>query len=634
LAGQEVVASLAAREVLVRAVRAKLPPTPKSVPLTMSNGSPSKLSPSKLPPSKLPPSKLPPSKLAPSKLAPSKLAPSKLAPSGPQNGASGGRGRAGLRLVNTVLGLLPLGVAVIDADQRLLFWNEQAAMLFGAPPMMAAEAPLLGQILSGIATLIPQQLDGILAFAAAAIAAGDRTDPESCLRISLGRGHRIAIQLRGIGSGRWMLLIDDGKLAVAAGRNGQGPGGVAWLDALTGLSNRRHFNQVLRDRVDSAAPDSGLTLLMIDLDRFKAVNDTLGHPVGDALLSLVAQRLRRETREDDLLVRLGGDEFVILIGNNERAEPLATRVGDVLSRPFLVEGHVASIGASIGIAGAVGQATSADDLIRQAELALYEAKSAGGGTWRTFDPPMAVQARARRDLETGLRKALMMGELSLVYQPQLNAGSRTLSGFEASLRWTHPTLGEIPPSVFLPVAQAIGCFAAIQRWVLQTACREATLWPAPLCVAIAIPPDQLDGGETLPAAIEAALQAAGLPPERLQLEIAADARLATDAHGLETLRRLRAGGIHLAMQDFTADHGALTRLSKLPFDRIKLDPGSVADLGADLGANPGGGHGASRATPAGLQDGSSIQANLSSWPMPPTEIDAFLTRYAFGSVNG
>jgi diguanylate cyclase (GGDEF)-like protein len=556
----------------------------------------------------------------------SKLPGSKLPASRPHNGVSGGRGRAGSRLVNTVLGLLPLGVAVIDADQRLLFWNEQAAMLFGVPPLMAAEAPPLLRILMGIANLIPQQRDGILAFAAAAIAAGDRSDPESCLRISLARGHRIAIQLRGIGSGRWMLLIDDGKLAVAAGRNGQGHGSVAWLDALTGLSNRRHFNQVLRDRLDGAAPDSGLTLLMIDLDRFKAINDTLGHPVGDALLSLVAQRLRRETREDDLLVRLGGDEFVILIGNNERAEPLATRVTDVLSRPFLVEGHVAGIGASIGIAGAVGQAIAADDLMRHAELALYQAKSAGGGTWRSFDPAMATQAQARRDLETALRNALMMGELSLVYQPQLNAGSRTLSGFEALLRWTHPILGEVSPSVFVPVAQAIGCFAAIQRWVLQTACREATAWPAPLCVAIAVAPGQLDNGETLSAAIEASLQAAGLPPERLQLEIATDDRLGTDADVLETLHRLRARGIHVALQDFTADHGSLTRLSPLPFDRIKLDPGSVADLVAERGADLD--------APSGFHTGPSIQAILSSRPIPPAEIDAFLTRYALGSANG
>jgi diguanylate cyclase (GGDEF)-like protein len=574
-----------------------------------------------------------------SNVSPSKLPASKLLASRPHEGVSGGRGRAGLRLVNTVLGLLPLGVAVIDAHRRLLFWNEQAAMLFGVPPMMAAQAPLLAQILLGIANLIPQQRDGILAFAAAAIAAGDRTEPESCLRISLARGHRIAIQLRGIGSGRWMLLIDDGRLAVAAGRNGQGQGGMAWLDALTGLSNRRHFNQVLRDRLDSATPDSGLTLLMIDLDRFKTINDTLGHPVGDALLSLVARRLRRETREDDLLVRLGGDEFVILIGNNERAEPLATRVTDVLSRPFLVEGHVADIGASIGIAdigasigiaGAVGQATSADDLMRHAELALYEAKSAGGGIWRTFDPAMAVQAQARRELENGLRKALMMGELSLVYQPQLNAASRTLSGFEALLRWTHPTLGEVSPSVFVPVAQAIGCFAAIQHWVLQTACHEATLWPAPLCVAIAVSPGQLDDSENLSAAIEAALQASGLAPERLQLELAEDARLGTDVHVLETLRLLRAGGIHVAMQDFTADHGSLIGLAPLPFDRIKLDPGSVADLGADLDADLG----AVRDPPSGFRSGPSIQAILSSLPIPPTEIDAFLTRYALGSANG
>jgi diguanylate cyclase (GGDEF)-like protein len=572
----------------------------------------------------------------------------KLPAAKPHHGFASARGRAGGRLVSTVLGLLPLGVAVIDANMKLLFWNEHVALLFGVPPMMAAAAPRLAEILLDIAALTPQQRDAIVAFAASAIAAGDRTEPESCLRISLGRGHRIAVQVRGIGSGRWMLLVDDGKLAVAAGRNGLGPGGVAWLDALTGLSNRRHFNQVLRDRVDSAPPDSAHTVLMIDLDRFKTINDTLGHPVGDALLCLVAQRLRRETREDDLLVRLGGDEFVILIGNNERAEPLATRVTDVLSRPFLVEGHIANIGASIGIAGAVGRATSAEDLMRYAELALYEAKSAGGGTSRTFDPAMAIHAQARRDLETGLRKALMMGELSLLYQPQLNVGTAALSGFEALLRWTHPTLGEVSPSVFIPLAQTIGCVAAIQQWLLRTACQEATRWPAPLCVAIGISLRQLQDSEQLLAAIEAALLASGLKPDRLQLEITADAALlATAPHVLQTLQRLRADGIHLALQDLAADHASLARLPSLPFDLIRIGQGSVADLGAGgfapaaicagvatATAADEGAETANRSAPAGLRGGAGIPGSLSGRLIAPPEIDAFLARYALGSASG
>ena len=174
---------------------------------------------------------------------------------------------------------------------------------------------------------------------------------------------------------------------------GRRTAGDAWLDSLTGLSNRRHFNQVLRTLVDNATPESRHALLMIDLDRFKPINDTLGHPIGDALLCLVAQRLRRETREEDLLVRLGGDEFVILLAGGERAEALAARVVDILSRPFLVEGQIANIGASVGIAHFPEHGPSADDLMRHAGLALYDAKCAGGRAWRVFDPTLADEAQ-------------------------------------------------------------------------------------------------------------------------------------------------------------------------------------------------------------------------------------------------
>ncbi len=311
------------------------------------------------------------------------------------------RNGAGSRVMNAVLAHLPLGVAVIDADSRLLFWNEQAGCLFGVPPMIAAGLPSLAEILVGIRNLAAGQKDRIIAFCASHIAAGDRAEPESFLRVSLGRDQRLVIQVCGIGYRRWMLVIDDGKMALATERSAapQG-GGDAFLDPLTGLSNRRHFNQVLQDLVETAAPDAHHAVLMIDLDRFKPVNDTLGHPVGDALLCLVARRLRREARDNDMLVRLGGDEFVILVPNTELAEPLAKRVVDILSRPFLVEGHVANISASIGIARFPEHGATADELLRHADLALYDAKSCRqanladvpashgvrtlrpGGTWR------------------------------------------------------------------------------------------------------------------------------------------------------------------------------------------------------------------------------------------------------------
>jgi diguanylate cyclase (GGDEF)-like protein len=562
-----------------------------------------------------------------------------------RRGVTTGRSSGGARLAQAVLAHLPLGVAVIDQDARLLLWNEHTANLFGMAPSMSAEMPALATLLAGVANLTDQQRDSIVAFATTHIAAGDRAASESCLRISLGRDHRIAIQVCGIGSERWMLVIDDGKMATAAGRNASSHGGVSLLDALTGLSNRRHFNQVLRDLVDHSSPDTRHTMLMIDLDRFASVNDTFGHPIGDALLCLVAQRLGRVTRDDDLLARLGGDEFVILLTNSERAEGLAARVVDILSRPFLVEGNIATISASVGISRFPEHATSGDDLMRYAELALYQAKSAGGQTSRVFEPAMAERAHARQDLETGLRKALAMGELSLAYQPQLNVLTRTLTGFEALLRWNHPVLGNVLPAVFLPVAEQTGCIVALGDWVLKTACQEAARWPAAVSVAVNISSRQLQDGNRLFNAVRSALETSGLAPERLELEITGSLLPGPDAaEVLQTLHRFRASGVHITLDDFDSTSASLTQLRSFPFDRIKMDRSFVADLAADddaaamvraivalgdgVATTPAGGETTAQQAPQiGTFGCADIQAYPLSRPIPGAEIEAVLSRY-------
>jgi diguanylate cyclase (GGDEF)-like protein len=556
------------------------------------------------------------------------------------------RSRSGTKngLATSVLAQLPLAVAVIDADTRLHYWNEKAAELFGVPPVLAAEHPLLAGILAGVAKLTPAQRDRIAAFSARHVAARDRTEPDSYLRLSLGREHRIIIQVRAFGAGRWMLLIDDGRMTVAPGKSAIGAGD-AWIDALTGLGNRRQFNQACLDLVDSAGRDTRHAVLMIDLDRFKPVNDAFGHPVGDALLCLVAQRLRRETRDGDMLVRLGGDEFVALISRGEMAETLAARVVDVLSRPFLVEGHIVNIGASVGIARFPGHGESADDLMRHAELALYQAKGAGGRTWRVFEPAMAAQARARRELETDLRKALTLGEFSLAYQPQLHIRTQTLTGFEALLRWNHPTRGVVSPAAFIPVAEEIGCIVALGEWVLRTACKEAARWPAALSVAVNVSPRQLDDSERLFQAVQAALQLSGLPPERLELEITESSLLSRKASVLATLHRLHEAGIRIAMDDFGTGYSSLSQLRSFPFDKIKIDQSFIAGLGQDadtgavvraiaaLGAGLGmttTAEGVETEAQAALVDADGcthIQGYLISRPIPPCEIEALLGRY-------
>ncbi|HEY1411327.1 MAG TPA: diguanylate cyclase, partial [Rhodopila sp.] len=295
-------------------------------------------------------------------------------------------------LANAALAHLPQPIAVIDAHLRVLYWNESAAALFGVPPIVAAETPSLAELLSAVASLPPQQQDRITIFVTAQIEAERRGEPSGLLRVPLGRGNRLSLQLRGLDARRWMLVIDT------AAANGAEPRTAAeseaCIDPLTGLSNRRHLNEVLRDTVKYATAGSCHALLVIDLDRFQPVNDTFGRAAGDAVLCLVAKRLRREAREADLLARLGGDAFAILIPEGGQAEALAARVVESLSRPFLVDGQVANIGASVGIARFPHQGATAEDLTRQANLALDDAKSAGGRVWRVFEPENSARAVA------------------------------------------------------------------------------------------------------------------------------------------------------------------------------------------------------------------------------------------------
>jgi diguanylate cyclase (GGDEF)-like protein len=546
-------------------------------------------------------------------------------------------------LANAVLAQLPLAIAVVDEGLQLLFWNEPAAGLFGVASMMAVDTPLFADILAGIPNLIEPQRDRILEFVADQIATPDSAAPGTSLRVSLGRDRRINLQVAGLGGRRWMLIIDDGRMASAVSRNG--PHNDAWLDALTGLSNRRHFNEVLRDLVEGATPATRLAVLMVDLDRFKPINDTLGHAVGDAMLCLVAQRLRRETRDDDLLVRLGGDEFVILLPASDRAETLAARVVEIMARPFLVEGHIANIGASVGIARFPDQGTSVNDLMRFADLALYSAKSAGGRTWRLFEPAMASEAHSRRELETDLRKALLLGEFSLAYQPQLNIRTQKLSGFEALLRWNHPIRGNVKPETFIPIAEEIGCVVPLGEWVLKTACEEAMRWPEQLSVAVNVSPRQLEDCPRFLMAVQIGLEISGLAPSRLELEITESALLPQDPQLLETLHRLRAKGIRIAMDDFGTGYSSLGQLRSFPFDKIKIDRSfiagleqqadgaalirAIAALGAGLGMTTTA-EGVETLAQAALveADGcTDIQGYFISRPIPASEIHAVLQQY-------
>ena len=348
---------------------------------------------------------------------------------------------------------------------------------------------------------------------------------------------------------------------------------LAHLDPLTGLPNRRNFAESLSARLADAGRRRGrIGLLMIDLDRFKPVNDTLGHAMGDALLKRVAARLASALREGDLLARLGGDEFAVLadVANSTEAEALADRLIDVARRPYVIDGHVLEIGASAGIALGPDDGLTPDSLTQSADIALYAAKEAGRGTRRLFESEMTTRRQQRRALELDLRRAVVRGEFEVHYQPQVDATYGTFTGAEALLRWSHPERGHVPPSIFVPVAEELGLIGEIGEWVLRTACRDASLWPGQLSVAVNLSPVQLrDPG--IVDTIVAILAETGFSPGRLELEITESALLQDDGTTIAALSALRAHGIRISMDDFGTGYSSLSYLSRFPFDKIKID---------------------------------------------------------------
>ncbi|HXW72369.1 MAG TPA: EAL domain-containing protein [Methylocella sp.] len=362
-------------------------------------------------------------------------------------------------------------------------------------------------------------------------------------------------------------------------------GFLATHDALTGLPNRTALGEAMERLVSRARNGELLALLCLDLDRFKAVNDTLGHPIGDELLRVVTARLRESVRELDIIARLGGDEFVILqpnVGKIEEAEALAIRVIEVLTAPFELKGHQVIIGASVGIAIAPNDSENAEDLLRNADMALYRAKMDGRGCCRFFAPEMDARLRERRLLDLDLRHAVAAGEFVLHYQPLYDAASEKINCFEALLRWQHPKRGMVPPMDFIPLAEEIGIIVQIGEWVLRQACTDAAQWPGDIRVAVNLSPVQFKQA-SLPHVVASALADSGLLPRRLELEITESVLLHDSEANMAMLHALRALGVRIAMDDFGTGYSSLSYLRSFPFDKIKIDRSFVNDLASTRG---------------------------------------------------
>jgi diguanylate cyclase (GGDEF)-like protein len=357
---------------------------------------------------------------------------------------------------------------------------------------------------------------------------------------------------------------------------------LAQTDILTGLPNRAFFLEQLEEADSSERRGSGaFSILMLDLDRFKNVNDSLGHAAGDALLRQVALRLKSAIRSTDVLARLGGDEFAIIQAecDDQRAGSidLATRIAKLIADPFLLQGNQVEVGTSIGIAMAPEHGSDQEQLLKKADLALYRSKSAGRNCFTLYDEAMSAELEARNTLESDLRDAIARCQFELHYQPFFDVQTGRRRGLEALVRWRHPTRGLIPPDRFIPLAEETGLIVPLGEWVLRRACDDATSWPADITVAVNLSPVQLKQVELFDV-IQSALRGSGLPPERLEIELTESVLLERAVENHALMERLKSIGISLALDDFGTGYSSLSCLTAFPFDKIKIDRSFIGNL--------------------------------------------------------
>jgi diguanylate cyclase (GGDEF)-like protein len=362
---------------------------------------------------------------------------------------------------------------------------------------------------------------------------------------------------------------------------------LAYHDSLTGLGNRLLFKDQLEEALnDASVTPHPVAVLFLDLDGFKAVNDTLGHSIGDLLLKSVATKLRDILQRTDRIARLGGDEFAILQVSAPQpgsSIALAEKIIEIVGQPCSIDGHDVTVGASIGIAVAHPGDINTETFLKSADLAMYSAKSDGRGTYRMFDPEMDAIVQARRGLERDMRTALVQDGFRLFYQPLVNLQTKEVTTFEALMRWQHPERGTVPPSIFIPVAEEMGLIVQLGEWALRQACTEAMEWPDGICVSVNLSPLQFSKGN-LVSTVMSALASSGLPASRLELEITESVLLEKSERNISILNQLRHLGVRISMDDFGTGYSSIGYLRSFPFDKIKIDQSFVKDVLVDEGS--------------------------------------------------
>ncbi|PZR33416.1 bifunctional diguanylate cyclase/phosphodiesterase [Caulobacter segnis] len=463
-------------------------------------------------------------------------------------------------------------VPVVDADQRPIGIVERNAFFL----RMAAEYGRALYANRPISTLMDSQP---LIVDADTELEEFTTDSLSYRASDLLRGFIVTERDRYLGVGTVLALLQASNET-----NRRGVAQIARLahyDPLTDLPNRVLFQKSLTEALARRARKGDqLAVHFIDLDRFKTVNDTLGHPLGDALLREAAERLRRCVREGDTVARLGGDEFAVVqtgLEGLDGATRLAGRIVTAMAAPFDLAGHQVVIGASVGVSAAPFDGEDADELLKKADMALYRAKGEGRGAFRFFEQAMDEQLQARRALELDLRRALQDGEFELYYQPLYHLGDERVTGCEALLRWNHPERGMVSPADFIPLAEEIGLIGPLGDWVLRHACAEAARWPDHVRLAVNLSPAQFRD-RRLVATVVSALAVSGLPAHRLELEITESVLLQDNAANMTMLHDLKALGVRISMDDFGTGYSSLSYLRSFPFDKIKIDQTFVRDI--------------------------------------------------------
>ena len=379
-------------------------------------------------------------------------------------------------------------------------------------------------------------------------------------------------------SGKFAGYRGSGTDITAQRRTAKDTSRLATYDSLTGLLNRFRMSKLLDTTLSAFKTQKrACSVMLIDLDRFKHVNDTLGHPAGDALLKQVAERLIKVVGDREKISRLGGDEFQIILQDVEDRGSLgetAERIIKSLSQPYMVDGSRCIIGASVGIAVSPFDGQSSEDLIRNADLALYAAKGGGRGRFRFYSSELLQAAEDRRVLEEDLRDALAKNEIWLAYQPVVNAKTNIVTGFEALIRWNHPERGNISPALFIPIAEEANMIGELGEWALYQACKQAAAWPGKMKVAVNVSPIQF-ANDLLPKIVENALVQSGLPAELLELEITEGVFLQESADTDSMFEALKKIGVRLALDDFGTGYSSLGYLKTAPFDKIKIDQSFV-----------------------------------------------------------